>query len=305
MAEAEAPLVQRALLTSELRRLRAFAHLRQEEAAKTLDWSLSKLIRIEGGTVGLSTTDLKALLQLYGVTDEVRIAELVELARLARTRGWWASYTHVHNQGYLNYVSYETSASIIRMAHGLLIPGLLQTPDYAWALTPEYAEGENEVVRNIVELRLDRQEQLFNRDKPPIQFYVLDEAVIRRRVGAPKDYDLMPAQLRHLVDHASQPNVTIEVIPFGAGVHLGLQGPFALLAFDGELGDVLYLESARRGDLTLADQANSPLIRRYHEAFEELRKLSLGPEESIKLIKQVAEEMPQRHRGSGRGRPQG
>jgi len=298
MAEAEAPIVQRALLTSELRRLRASAHLGQEEVATTLDWSLSKLIRVEGGTVGISTTDLKALLHLYGVTDEARIAELVELARVARTRGWWTTYKNVRNQGYLNYVGYETSASIIRMAQGLLIPGLLQTEDYAWALTPEYAEGENEVVRDLVELRLERQEQLFNRDRPPTQIYVLDEAAIRRRVGAPKDYDLMPAQLRHLVDHASQPNVTIEVIPFEAGAHFGMQGPFALLAFDGELGDVLYLESVRRGDLTLADQASSPLITRYHEAFEQLRQISLGPEESIKLIKQVAEEMSQSHRGS-------
>jgi hypothetical protein len=107
----------------------------------------------------------------------------------------------------------------------------------------------------------------------------------------------MPAQLRHLVDHASQPNVTIEVIPFAAGAHFGMQGPFALLAFDGELGDVLYLESVRRGDLTLADQASSPRITHYHEEFEQLRQISLGPEESIKLIKQVAEEMTESHRG--------
>lgn len=291
MPDSQASVIQRSILTNELRRLRARAHLGQDEVARALDWSLSKVIRIEGGTVGISTTDLKALLNLYETRDQDQVAGLVELARGARQRGWWTAYKNVTDQQYLNYVGYEAGASIIRTANGLLIPALLQTADYAWAITSEYIAESNDAVKDAVELRLERQERLTARDKLPRQFYVIDEAVIRRRIGAPKNPDVMPAQLRHLVEAASRPEVTIEVIPFEAGAHFGLKGPFTLLEFDGELGDLLYMESTRRGDLTLADPASSPLITSYHESFERLREISLGPEASIRLISEVAERM--------------
>ena len=299
MPESQAPVIQRALLTNELRRLRAGSHLGQEEVARALDWSLSKLIRIEGGTVGVSTTDIKALLDLYGVRDQDEITELVELARGARQRGWWTAYKNVTDQQYLNYVGYEAGASIIRTANGLLIPALLQTADYAWAITSEYITESSDAVKDAVELRLERQEQLAARKKIPRQYYVIDEAVIRRRIGAPKSPDVMPAQLRHLVEAASRPEVTIEVIPFEAGAHFGLKGPFTLLEFDGALGDLLYMESTRRGDLTLADPASSPLITSYHESFERLREISLGPQASVELIEEVADRMSESKRKVG------
>jgi hypothetical protein len=292
MPEGQGSVIQRTLLTNELRRLRAAAHLGQDEVTKALDWSLSKLIRVEGGSVGVSTTDLKALLALYEVRDETRVTELVELARGARVRGWWTTYKNVTDQEYLNYVGYEAGASIIRTANGLLVPALLQTEDYAWAITMEYIGGESrDAVKDAVELRLERQERLTARDNVPRQFYIMDEAVILRRVGSPKNPEVMPAQLRHLAEVASQSEVTIEIIPFEAGAHLGLKGPFTLLEFEGELGDVLYMESARRGDLTLADPASLPMITSYHEAFERLREISLGPEASANLITDTAEAM--------------
>jgi transcriptional regulator with XRE-family HTH domain len=291
MSEDQAPIVQRALLTAELRRLRAAAQLSQEDVARSLDWSLSKLIRIEGGTVGVSTTDLRAMLELYNVQDSVRVAEIIDLARNARQRGWWTSFKNVSDREYINYVGYEAGASEIRTANGLLVPALLQTEDYAWAITSEYIGESSEIVKDVVEMRLERQERLAARKKAPRQYYVIDEAVIRRRVGAPKNRDLMPSQLRHLLEMAHRPEVTIEVVAFDAGAHFGLKGPFSLLTFDGELGDVLYMESARRGDLTLADPASMPLITSYHEAFQKLREVSLGPDTSAQLIARVAEEM--------------
>lgn len=293
MSEQQAPVVQRAILTGELRRLRAAHGMSQEDVAKALDWSLSKVIRIEGGLVGITTTDLKALLDLYQVADTKRVAELVEMAKTARTRGWWNAYKNIRDQEYLDYVGYESGASVIRMAQGLLIPGLLQTEDYAWTITSEYIGEANDLARDLVEIRLERQERLFNRGKPPRQFYVLDEAVIRRHVGAPKNPNVMPTQLRHLVELSERPFITIEVIPFQTGAHYGLKGPFVLLEFEGDLGDVLYLESARRGDLLIANPASSPLITTYREAFEQLRGLSLGPEASVKFIAHVADEMTQ------------
>lgn len=291
MSQDQAPVIQRALLTSELRRLRAAKEMSQEEVAKALDWSLSKLIRIEGGGVGLRTTDLKALLELYGVIDKKQVNELAELAKAARERGWWTTYKNVRDQEYLNYIGYETGASIIRQAQGLLVPGLLQTEEYAGAITREYIGESSDLVKDLVDLRLERQEQLLGREKPPQQFYVLDEAVIRRRVGGAENPDLMPAQLRHLVELSNRPDVTIEVIPFEAGAHFGLKGPFTLLEFESALGDVLYLESARRGDLTRGDPASIPLITEYHEAFERLRNLSLEPQDSAEFISGVAGEM--------------
>lgn len=297
MSQGEASVVQRALLTNELRRLRAAARLGQEQVVQALDWSPSKLIRIEGGTVGISTTDLKALLDLYGVKEESRIGELVELARAARTRGWWRSFKSVQDEQYLNYVGYESGASIIRQAQGLLVPGLLQTPDYAADITLDYAGEYGRPVEELVELRLERQERVLGREKPPEQFYVLDEAVIRRRVGWRKDRKLMPDQLRHLIEIGSLPYVTIQVIPFYMGAHFGLKGPFTLLSFDNELGDVLFLESAHRGDLTLSDAASAELITSYHEAFEGLRRASLSPEQSLEFIEGVATEMSLEQRG--------
>jgi hypothetical protein len=294
MPQGQASVIQRALLTSELRRLRSAVHLGQDEVARRLDWSLSKLIRVEGGTVGVSTTDLKALLDLYEVRDQERVADLVELAKGARVRGWWTAYKNVTDQAYINYIGYEAGASVIKTANGLLIPALLQTEDYAWAITLEYIGESGDIVKDVVELRLERQEQLASREPKPRQHFIIDEAAIRRQVGAPKNPDVMPAQLRRLVEIARRPEVTIEVIPFTAGAHTGLKGPFSLLEFDGELGDVLYMESPRRGDLTLADPASMPLVTSYHEAFERLREISLGPEASVSLISDVADEMPKR-----------
>ncbi len=162
------------------------------------------------------------------------------------------------------------------------------------SLTAEDLDQVRAHVNDLVGLRMQRQSMMASREKQPRQYFVLDEAVIRRHVGVREDPDLMPAQLRHLVAMAERDNVTIEVIPFERGAHYGMQGPFTLLQFEAALGDVLYLESARRGDLTIADPAKSPEIAKYHEIFERLRQLSLGPEGSVELIKQVERDMPRR-----------
>lgn len=275
-------VVDSALLTSELRRLRAAANLRQEDVAVALDWSHSKMIRIEGGAVGISTTDLKALLQFYGVTDGLRIEEFVKRARGARARPWWHSYSSI-GQEFASYLGYEEGASVIRQFQPLLVPGLLQTEEYARSITRGYL-GESRIVDDIVEIRLQRQERVMEREAPPEQIYILDEAVIRRRISR-DGVNIMSNQLRHLATIALRPQITIKIISFSAGPHFGMRGPFSLLSFDNELGDILYLESARRGDLTLADSANSSMISEYADAFEELRSIALGPEDSLELIR--------------------
>src|SRR5581483_7531915 len=197
-----------------------------------------------------------------------------------------------HDRGFEAYVGYEDGASLIRMFQPLVVPGLLQIPQYslqtleAWGIAPK-------IIPRIVELRQERQRRTAERH--PKQFYILDEAVIRRPVGS-----AMSRQLRHLVNVAKKPYVTVRIIPFSLGMHFGLQGPFALLSFDGPLDDVLYLESARRGDLLIAtkDQVAGPKVpkvedpaaevAKYEDAYAGLLKLALEPDESLELIEQAA-----------------
>jgi transcriptional regulator with XRE-family HTH domain len=296
MSSGGSPAVDGALLVSQLRSLRIARHERQEDVAKALEWSLSKLIRVEAGRVRISKSDLEALLRHYEVQDEDLISRLITLARNARATAWWDKYK-IPDKVYSAYVGYEASARSIRMSQGLLIPGLLQTEAYARCVTAVYATPEE--VEDIVSLRLARQQAVFERGAE--QYHILDEAVIRRPVGGAR---IMTEQLRHLLKVSRRPEVSICVIPFGAGPHFGLRGPFTLLGFDVELDDVLYLESARRGDLmfstpgsTLISEATSgeavarmDEIAIYQDGFESLMTIALSPDESASFIELVLQE---------------
>jgi transcriptional regulator with XRE-family HTH domain len=292
MASDPGPVVQRARLTAQLQSIRRDAGKTQEEVARALDWSPSKLIRIEGGNVSISTTDLQALLRHCGVTDAARIDELSALARGARARGWWDPYKDdLNDSAYSTYIGYEMGASAVRSFSSLLIPGLLQTDEYARALTIEFVPYAP-AAEAVIEVRLRRQEEMFapEREDPPQQHYVLDEAVIRRRVGGQVDPGIMPHQLDSLLEFSNRSDVTIEVIPFEKGSHFGMRGEFTILGFQDGPEGVLYLESARArgGDLTVAD---SDQIASYLEAFEHLRQLALPVEESAAFIREAAEQM--------------
>jgi transcriptional regulator with XRE-family HTH domain len=290
------PAIDGALLTKDLRERRHARGEKQEAVAKALEWSRSKFMRIENGSVPISRADLEALLRYYEVTDENAIAELIDLARGAKAPAWWDKH-EIGDKAFEAYIGYEAGASSIRMSQGLLVPGVLQTEAYARLVAATYVPPER--VQAVVNLRLDRQESIFERK--PQQRHVLDEAVIRRRVGT-----VMPAQLRHLIELSQSPEVDIRVIPFAAGPHFGMRGPFALLGFDIDLDDVLYLESARRGNLLIsppdigrtfsggdAGEASAMVdeIAEYQEGFEALLKLALEPEESIAMIERAAHEM--------------
>ncbi|WP_329256059.1 MULTISPECIES: helix-turn-helix transcriptional regulator [Actinoallomurus] len=285
MALDPGPVVQRARLTAELQRLRRDAGKTQDEVARALDWSASKLIRIEGGNVRISTTDLHALLRHYGVTDEERIAELSKLARGARERGWWTLYREHLDDAYSTYLGYELGASFIRSFSPLLVPGLLQTEDYARALTIEYKPQP--VAETVIEVRMQRQDKMFSREDLPQQHYVLDEAVIRRRVGGQRDQGIMPRQLAHLLELARRPDITIELIPFEKGAHFGMRGEFTVLGFEMGPPGVLYLENTQRS-VTVTD---SEEVAEYLEAFDHLRQLALREDETIEFIKAAAAQM--------------
>ena len=156
---------------------------------------------------------------------------------------WWDKYRDDVVPTYLSYVGFEAGAAFIRQFQSAFLPGPLQTADYAEAVTVNAVDAVR--VAAIVGLRLQRQAELAQRDPRPRQYYVVDEAVVRRHVGIAKSPDIMPEQLRHIADKAEQDDlVTIRVIPFEAGVHRGLYGPFTMLEFDGSLPDLLYMTPA-------------------------------------------------------------
>jgi transcriptional regulator with XRE-family HTH domain len=290
MAQDQGPVVQSALLRGELVRLRKEKNLTQEQVARNLDWSPSKLIRIEGGKSSVTKTDLQALLRQYGVTSESRQSRLEALAASARDRNkaWWNTYRGDIEENYLAYVGYEAGASFIRQSQSTVIPGLLQSLEYAQVIV-SMAPGGPERMR-AADLRIVRQQEMAKREEQPWRFYIIDEAVIRRHVGVKQDRMIMPTQLRRVADAAeASDRLTVRVLPFSKGAHRGMYGPFTLLEFDGPLADVLYLEGGSAPNLTVVGE--DPRIIEYREMFEILLEDALSEEQSIALMRQVAQEM--------------
>jgi transcriptional regulator with XRE-family HTH domain len=280
------PAVQRRRLRAELRRARLDVGLTQEQVASAMDWSLSKLIRIENGSVGISTNDLKAILLHYKITDDRRTSELLALARAARERSWWSTYSDSASKPLLQLIEYEAAAFIARNFQPLIVPGLLQTEEYArasiQALAPQMPKSQLET---LVKIRIKRQELLQRKD-PPLLFFIIDESVVRRIVGGK---DVMRRQLQRMIDVSAMPSVTIEVVPFSAGILPGLQSQFLIYEFpDAADDDVLYLEDERN---TLLSRDNHDEVLNFREEFENLREASLGPDGSTAFLRVLIEEL--------------
>lgn len=275
-------------LRSELRQRREDAGLTQEQAAAEMEWSLSKLVRIEAGTVSISVNDLRALLGLYGVHDRAEIDEMLKLARSARQRVWWTQYRDVLAPQYLEFIGFETDASGIRCFHPTIVPGLLQTEAYARAVIAGAAltEVSDDIVEARVAVRMTRIKELFNRADPPVVSVVVDEAVLHRPVGSP---EVMRGQLHHLAELATQPQVNLGVLPFRAGIHPGVYGSFLLFDFpDAPDEIVLYLEQAQT-QMLLRDRPAE--IAEYERVFTRLQAMTLSTEESIAMLLRTAGEM--------------
>jgi transcriptional regulator with XRE-family HTH domain len=279
------PVVQRRRLRTELRRARLDAELTQEQVATAMDWSLSKLIRIENGTVGISTNDLKAILSYYEITDDKRTAEMLGLARGARERSWWSAYRDASPR-LIQLIEYESAAFIIRNFQPMLVPGLLQTEEYATTMIRNLVpQAPAEDVKLRVEIRMKRQ-QLLEQREMPLMFFIMDEAAVRRVVGGE---EAMRRQLQRLLDESEKSTVTIEIVPFSAGAHPGMTGPFMLFEFpDAADDDALYLEGPDDARLNRDDAEE---ISRFRERFEVLRDLSLGPDGSRDLLRQLLGEL--------------
>jgi transcriptional regulator with XRE-family HTH domain len=274
MAARSSPTVRRRRLGTELRRLRMEAGLTIDQVADRLECSESKVSRLETGRVTALPRDVRDMLALYGVSEEHR-EELLQVAREARKKGWWHAYSDVPRSA---YVGFESAADRISSYETTLVPGLLQTTAYARAVIRALNPGVHpEEIEQTVELRRFRQ-ALLTRDEPPMIHWVLDEAVLRRPVGG---RDLMREQLRSLIVAAELPTVTICVLPFEAGEHVGMYGPFTILGFrDAAESEMVYLEHATRESYLEAEQE----VRQYRLAFDQLCEVALTPAESVDFL---------------------
>jgi transcriptional regulator with XRE-family HTH domain len=268
-------------LALELLRRREAAGLTREEAARRLEWSTSTIFRIETGRSRPQPGNVRVLLDLYGIAGPERDG-LVQLAREARQPGWWHSFRDVLTDPYEVYIGLEAGAALIRNFEPTVVPGLLQTEDYArMTLRNGPRELNRDDVERRVQVRMARQRILARDDRPRL-WAVIDEAVIRRIVG---DGDAMRAQLRYLSEATEQGRTTIQVVPFSAGAHAGTTGPFVLLNFPEPDPDVVYVETLA-GDIYLEQPDD---VNRYSIAFDRLLAAAMHPDDSVRLINQAAD----------------
>lgn len=295
MAVDQDPSVHRRRLRLELRKAREAAGLKQGDVAKAMDWSPSKLIRIEGGQVSISTNDLRALLTYYNVKDSRRTTSLLELAKSSRGSSFYDQYTSSLKPGFRDYLAYEGAASVIRQYDPVLISGMLQTEEYARVILEFTAGLDQEGVEKAWTVRQHRQDAVHEREDPPDLVFVVDEAAIRRQVG--RSDRTMVRQLERLKEYAAEPYITVRVLPFAAGAHAGMLGNFVLLEFnEADLDDLVHLESV--DDITIKDDAE--IIARYLDRFEKLESLSLSTEDSVVFLDKVIAEMNPEGGGSPR-----
>jgi transcriptional regulator with XRE-family HTH domain len=276
--------MRRRRLAAELRRLRNETGLSIEGVATKLKWPGSKISRVENRQVGISTRDLRKLLDLYHVTDRAYREELLEIGRRATERGWWQSYTGVVPSAYANLIGLEAEAATIRTYEPELVPGLLQTPDYARSVIRAGRPTDTtEEIDRRVEVRLERQEVLTRIDPPPPKVnVVLNEGVLVRRVGTP---EVMRAQIEHLMRERDRANIVIQILPFSAGEHPAMVGPFSMLTFlDPADQGVVNVENVM-GSLAL-EKAEE--LRAYEDVWGAIQARAASPEDSRAVMKTYA-----------------
>jgi transcriptional regulator with XRE-family HTH domain len=275
------PTVRRKRLTVELRRLREQAGLTCEDVGRLLECSGTRISRMETGRIGARPGDVRELLELYGVTG-AEADSLVQLARDARRKGWWHTYGRVLPPWFEAYVGLESDAARLHDFQPSVVPGLLQTEDYARAIlrsAPD-ADGAQEIDLRVA-LRMRRQ-AILDRPEPPQVQVVLGESVLLMQVGGPA---VMRAQLLRLADLAAWPGLTLQVLPLRTTAHAQPVGPFTMLEFaDPADPTMVYLEHLT-GSLLLEEEEE---VQRYRAMFDHLRAEALGAGPSADLIARTA-----------------
>ncbi|MGH3883080.1 MAG: helix-turn-helix domain-containing protein [Pseudonocardiaceae bacterium] len=288
MTTGPGPTVRRRQLGKELRRLRESAGKTINEAALWVGIKAPTVSKIENGRQAIRPTNVRLLLQLYGI-EAPDADTLIRLAGEANQRGWWASYGDTVPDWFRNFVGLEADASEINGYDSELVPGQLQTAEYAEAIIlaahPRTTQAE---LKRLVTFRHERQERLVG-NTPPRLHFVLNEAVLRRPVGG---VDAFGKQLDHLAEMAQLPHVDLQMLPFAAGPHAAMGQTFTMLRFPGdEAGlDFVYLENDR-GALYLERPAD---VARYQTIFTQLATAALSSDETRKFLARVGGETGER-----------
>ena len=288
MARSQNAAVSRRRIRSRLRALRGETKKTQREVALALDWSPTKLMRIEGGRVGISTTDLKAILTYYGLTDEGQVTDLVETARVSRSNTLAGTYRSALSKEFAEFLENEEAARIIRHFETGVIPGPLQTEDYSRAILTNYADGRlsSDVIEQRVEARLARRELILQSDGPEA-FFILDEAALWRSVGAESgNRAVMAQQLEDMMETARHPNITIQIMPFGLGAYPAMRQPFVILEFEEAADDdLLYLEGPEE-ELVIYDDPGrtEPYLHNFYDMEGKATSPDKAPESLEKAL---------------------
>ncbi|GLW92475.1 transcriptional regulator [Actinokineospora globicatena] len=278
------PTVRLRRLAAELRRLRGEAGMTREEVSEQTGINSVTLYRIESAKARPQGRTLAAMLSLYEVDAELR-PQLVALSKDAAKQGWLQPFHSDLPDEYTALISFESEAKTIRNYESLFIPGLVQTEDYARAVIrgvlPQYSEQDIEA---RVQARLSRQ-TLLSKEKPPGFWAIVDEAALHRMVGG---RGTMEGQYQRLLDAAACPEVTLQVVPFGAGAHPGMPGSFIHLTFPDLMDtDLVYIDSMA-GDLFLESEKD---VHRYEFIFDHLRAVAMSPADSSQLLKELAQQL--------------
>jgi transcriptional regulator with XRE-family HTH domain len=273
-------------LARELRRLREARGMAQGAAARACGWSGARLSYLETGQRPVVAADLDVLLPLYDVPEAER-EPYYDAVNKAKQAGWWERFDYLVEDRVSVYIGLEQGASRIRTFEPLVVPGILQTADYARDIMSGglRRRGGREVDR-LVELRIERQAILTRAKEPTELDAVIDESVLHRSTATP---DVLGRQLRHLADMAALPHITLQVLPLEGGVQSFVNGPFSILSFPSDRPDpMVYLE--HRGGALWLEEFDA--VERYALAFDGLADMALDPEMSLATVREAAERQP-------------
>ena len=274
------PTVRRRRLGQELRRLREIKGMTAEEVAERLLGSQSKISRLENGRRSISQRDVRDLCGVYEVEDHRIVDSLMQMAKDSRQQGWWHAFGDIP---YSVYIGLETDAASLRVYEPQVVPGLLQTREYAEALiSGALPEAPPSDIEKRVSVRARRQDRISAPEHPLRLWAVIDEAALRRLVGGKQ---VMVNQLEHLIAQSQLPHVTVQVLPFDMGAHPGINGQYAILEFpDAADSSVVYIEGVT-SDLYL-EKAHD--VQRYSVMYEHLRAQALNVEQTRQFIEEIA-----------------
>lgn len=279
MPRASGPTIARWQLGRQLKAAREAAKITQSEIADVLGCSESKIYKLEAGDVGINRGDLIVMLDRYGITDEQRRATIFDLQKQGKQRGWWAKYGQLPNN-YSMYVGLESAAIEVKNFELAVVPGLLQTEEYARTILDNGLRDPEEVERQLA-IRMERQAKVLNRPDPPTCVFILDFAALRCPTPA-----MARNQLTRLLEEGERPRTFIHVIPEDVGMHPGRSGTFSLATLEG--GYVAgYMEDLFEGRVFTDNARVTSLDRLWHA----VNAVALNVDQTRDLIKKVVNEL--------------